>query len=294
MATPTVSENPEVQRHYLAQAALAASLSSALDEMWSLVDPLASVEAMDAFRAGVFALVEQFSTASVAMSSDYYAQVRRAAGVQGAFRPRLVETPPRSLVDAGIDYALRTQAEAAAIEAAIMERVHKTMEKAVLDAGRAQLVQAVEGDDRALGFRRVARPGACYWCLSLAVRASTRGTDGREHIGVYKTRASAGQLPAAAAEVNRYHNNCHCTVEPVFSTAENLPDWLLEMKQLYADSTLNSKRGESLNDFRRALGARRRGDEADPDAVVPLIRPAATGRDQLRDLVQRLADLGAA
>lgn len=291
MATPTVSENPDVQRHYLEQAALAAALTTSLHQVGQAVSP---IEEVDDFRGAVYALVEQFSGAAASLSRDYYQHVRSAAGVSGVPRLQLVSSPPRSLVDAGIDYALRARAEADAVEAAIMARVEAAMEKAVLDVGREQVVEAVEGDDAALGFRRVARPDACYWCITLATRRSTRGSKGEKHIGVYKSRASAGQLPPnAKGEVNRYHDNCHCTVEPVFGPDERLPGWLLDMERLYSDATEHSERGESLNDFRRALAARRQGGVTEPVIAPGLIRPTSTGRDQLRALTAQLAALGA-
>ena len=91
-----------------------------------------------------------------------------------------------------------TWAYAADLEADVLARVERAMEKAVLDVGREQVVEAVRGDELALGFRRVARPGACYWCISLCLRRSTRGETGDQHLGVYKSRASAGQLPPNA------------------------------------------------------------------------------------------------
>ena len=215
---------------------------------------------MRSFRAGVAALVGQFAQASRVMASDYYLNLRQASGVPGVPTLHLVELPPTSMVDAGIDWAMRDFMDKT--EADIMAQVEAAMAKAVLDVGREQLIEAVEGDEKALGFRRVARPDACYWCITLALRRSTRGGQQDQHLGVYKSRESAGQLPPnIKGEVNRYHNNCNCTVEPVFAIGDGaMPDWLLNMDRLYEEATKNSKSGERLNDFRRAIAALRRGD----------------------------------
>ncbi len=292
MATPRVSETPEVQRQYVTQLALSAALAQALQQLWTATAPLKSDQAMRSFRAGVFALVTQFSQASRVMASDYYVNVRQAAGVPGTVRLPSVELPPPSMVDAGIDWAMRDFVKKT--EADIVAKVEAAMAKAVLDVAREQVVEAVDGDDKAFGFRRVPRPDACYWCISLATRRSTRGSDGHQHMGVYKSRASAGQLPPnERGEVNRYHNHCHCAVEPVFIVGDHgVPDWLQELDRLYEQSTKNSAKGQRLNDFRKALAEFRRG--VDPTSPTsPALAPVVGMDDRLRLLSDLLADLAA-
>lgn len=292
MATPRVSETPEVQRQYVTQLALTGALAQGLRGLWQATNPLSSDRAMRAFRAGVKALVGQFAQASRRMASDYYVNLRAAADVPGVPNLRPVDLPPPTMVDAGIDWAMRDFMKKT--EAEIMAKVEAAMAKAVLDVGREQIIEAVEGDDRALGFRRVPRPDACYWCITLSLRRSTRGGEGDQHLGVYKTRTSAGQLPPnAKGEVNRYHNNCHCAVEPVFAIGDvGMPDWLHELDRLYEQSTRNSKPGERLNDFRRALAAFRNG--ISPDGPQgPSLAPVVAMDERLRLLSELLAGIAA-
>lgn len=292
MATPRVSEVPEVQRQYVTQLTLTAALAQALRQLWASTSPLSSDSGMRAFRAGAFALVTQFAQASRVIASDYYVNVRSAAGVPGVPNLPAVELPPPSMVDAGIDWAMRDFMSKT--EADIMAKVEAAMAKAVLDVGREQVVEAVEGDDKALGFRRVPRPDACYWCITLALRRSTRGGEGDQHLGVYKSRASAGQLPPnARGEVNRYHDHCHCAVEPVFAIGDHaMPDWLLEMDRIYEQATKNSNKGERLNDFRRAIAAMRRGvDPTTPQGAA--LAPVIAVDERLRMLSDLLANLAA-
>lgn len=247
---------------------------------------------MRAFRAGAAALVTQFAQAARVTAIDYYRNLRQSSGIPGVPIIRPVELPPTSMVDAGIDWAMRDFMQKT--EAEIMAKVEAAMAKAVLDIAREQAVDAVEGDDRALGFRRVTRPDACYWCITLSLRRSTRGGEGDQHLGVYKSRASAGQLPPnAKGEVNRYHNNCHCSVEPVFAIGDvEMPDWLRDMDRLYEQATANSKSGERLNDFRRALAAVRRG-ETPGTPQGPTIALAPAMDERLRLLSDLLAGLAA-
>lgn len=266
MAT-RVSENPEVEAHYATQAALSVALLTALRRLRPIANPLVGPDAEARYREGVAALVDQFSLASISLGADYYEDMRADAGVDSPFRMNLVEPPVRDLIDAGIDWALSARIELDEITAsteaeidalAAQFRVEAAMQKAVMDSGRAQVVAAIEGDELALGFARVANPDGCYWCIAQAIR---RNGDGR--LGVYKSRESAGQLPPnEAGEVNRFHNNCQCQVVPIFAPDYELEPGLAELEALYKQSTENSKKGQRLNDFRKALTAMRNGESA--------------------------------
>lgn len=296
MATPQVSENPEVQQNYLAGLALGAAVAEIVSGLWVATTPLESAAAMARFTNGLFIVGEQFGGAAASLGEDYYRNLRREAGITTALKLPEPVLPTKAEIDADIAWAMRERTELAdnldATYQAILADIQAETEKAVLDVMRSRVVQAVEGDDKALGFRRVARPEACYWCISLAIRTSTRG--GGKHYGVYKSRAAAGQLPAAASELNRFHTNCHCEVEPVWSPAESVPDWLSDMEQLYSDSTQESAKGESLNDFRKALTAHRNGEERPAPAApvsLPTSNPAAA---QIAAILDRLAEATAA
>lgn len=281
MATPQVSENPEVQQNYLTGLALGASVTQAVEALWSATQPLASAEAMARFGNGLFIVASQFGGVAASLGEDYYRSMRREAGITTTIKLPEPVLPTRAEITADIGWATRERLELAddvdAAFQAVLADMQAETEKAVLDVMRTRVVQAVEGDENALGFRRVCRPGACYWCIALAIRTSTRGIDD-QHYGVYKTRLSAGQMPSGSGELNRFHTKCKCVVEPVFAPADTIPGWLADLKTLYADSTADSAKGESLNDFRKALRAHRNGEESPPPEApvsLPTSNPAA-------------------
>jgi hypothetical protein len=287
VAAPTVSDDPAVQQQYLAQLALTSSLFAALRALWPHTRPLDSDHGMRIYRDVVAFLVDQFSQAAASIANDFYSTARREAGVPGTPRLPLVASPPRSLVDAGIDWATRAKAEADAYEAAVMARVEAAMQKAVTDTGRAQVVADVTGDEFALGFRRVPRPGACYFCIAMAIRYSTRTRQKQHgkfvhdkdaaHFGVYKTRDSAGAAANSKFEgegAAKFHDNCHCVIEPVFFHGTSRPpSWLADMAHLY-DTYDTEDFGKGLPGFRRALRAHRDGVDHIP-ADLPPVNPAA-------------------
>ncbi len=301
MATSRVSDRPTTQRQYATQVALTAALVQAIRTLWSAASPLSSDTAWDTFRAAVQAVVPHYAQMAARQSLDNYLLARADAGIIGQPRIRLLPDPPASKIDAGLAWARRAEAEAAGIEAAILRRAETAMDKVMLDEARAQTVAAVEGDDRALGFRRVPRPDACAWCLALATRKTSRrglagdfkrygagSMGGAEHWGVYKSRAAAGQIPGGdLGEVNRFHRNCHCVVEPIFSPSFVIPDWLQEVDQLYRETG-------DFNHFRRLIEARRRGESAtsgptpDPVPVIPAPAAQQTQVAAIADLLGRL------
>lgn len=289
MATQ-VSENPEVQQQYATQVGLTAALAAALRALWPQADPLSGAAALSRYTDGVAALVEQFSQASISLAADYYDTVRDNAGVTGTFNTPIIDTPPRALVDAGVEWAMRAGAEMAAVQA----RIEAATQKAVADAARDEVITAVAGDSKALGFIRVARPDACYFCLAQAIRRKKpqKGEPaGAGRPGVYKTRGTAGGNADewfTGSGAAKFHNNCHCVVEPVFSADHQFEPHIAEAERLYFEATRNSARGESMNDFRRALEAVRAGKPIPvlPEKVHP-INPVSPA-DALAALLSRL------
>lgn len=305
VATPTLSDSPAVQQQYLAQLALTAALVQAIHNLWPLANPLTNPAK---FSQALGLLVGQLGQVSASIAQDFYLGVRAGAGVSKVAPLHLVPSVPQSKVDAGIDWATRHAAEAQRTEAEIMARVEAAMQKALADVGREQIVTAVEGDQFAIGYRRVPRPGACYWCIAQAIRKTHRagravnriraGRPGAdfdpnvEHYGVYKSRESAGQIPPnAQGDTNRFHNNCHCVVEPIFFPVNTLPGWLHDMERLYDESTADSESSQRLNDFRRALNAQR-GGVTPPTPTAPTISapvPNAERIAKLLDLLPKVA-----
>lgn len=228
-------------------------------------------------QAAIYALSQHYGRATSAVALGQYRKERAAADVGGRLPSlRLAPSPSRAEVDRNVNWALSDLSKIADDHAAQMQDVQDKIlaetERVILNAGRDSMIGFVKQDKGALGFRRVAHADACYFCITQSIRR-TKGTsenpDGR--LGVYKSRESAGQLPAGeTAETNRFHTKCRCTVEPVFSADVQLEPYLADAERLYFDSTVNSKPGQSMNDFRRALEATRSGKP------VPVLKPDST------------------
>jgi hypothetical protein len=92
---------------------------------------------------------------------------------------------------------LRAQAhaEAGARQAAAAERI-------AMNGGRSTVWNHAQKDKRAIGYIRLSRTGTpCGWCAMLISRGP-----------VYRSESSA-----TYGDGDKYHDNCHCYAEPVFS-----------------------------------------------------------------------------
>lgn len=231
MATvPQVSENPTVQQHYVVQAALVESLAEAV----------AGVDAPN-LRAAVASLTREFQAASIALSADYYTELRDLAEVPGSFSVPVLDPWTEADLSAYFDTVLREITDD--VERA--KQAAATSQRLTLDSGIDEVFAAIEKDPAKPRWARVTRPGACSFCLMLAMRGA-----------VYRSEESANFRAHT-----RYENSggvCRCSVEPSFTNYEP-PAHIREMQQLYSEATTGLPRGaDRANAFRRALYASRK------------------------------------
>lgn len=256
MAAPRASDDPLTQQHYAAQLGLLLALRKAISALWPSLDLGNLNDSLPTYLTKVAALTQHYSAANIAIGSDYYEQSRARAGVRFGFTTPQNEVAPlksvEELVRGAMDPLWQPANSVLDYNDAISQaqsRVEANVEKVVADAGRNELIDAIEKDRYARGFARVARPDACSFCLMLAARGA-----------VYKTAESAGQVnastvwPDAKGTVNRYHVNCHCTVQPLFGSSYEAPAHVRDAEALYNESTKNvsgSKAKQAA--FRKAL-----------------------------------------
>lgn len=252
MATPPVSSNPEVAEHYAAQVGITAALTAALRRLWPAVD-LGDVKATwPDYRRDVLAVTQEYASASIAVSADHYDTMRDQAGIGGRFRTPIADPPVDQLVlgylDAATEDFLAEHAdELARIEADIQAEIDATMGKLVMDAGRGEILTAVKADEKAKGWARVVRPGACSFCLLLATRGAA-----------YKSEKTA--TFRAHQRFGGKGGDCRCTAEPLFAATYEPSAQVRAAQTLYAEATTGLPRGaDRANAFRRAVAAQRAG-----------------------------------
>ncbi|MFD8318927.1 VG15 protein [Kitasatospora purpeofusca] len=131
---------------------------------------------------------------------------REAAKAEKAFRESVAEPVRKHEAERGS--AALDDAELVAWEKEFMDSLRDESgaagEKVARDEGRGVIHEALPNDPGAVGYYRELRsPKPCYRCLMVASMGA-----------VYKSRASAGF---------RYHLNCKCRPQPIFSRNYTLP-----------------------------------------------------------------------
>jgi hypothetical protein len=116
----------------------------------------------------------------------------------------------------------------------------------VTDGGRNTIHDAVRDDRLALGYVRVTKDDPCYFCAMLASRGHVYKGDSFE---------DSNSLFSGAG-VAKAHDDCGCTMEPVYSRSAPLPGRAEEFARIWAQSTPGTSGRDSINAFRRSYEGR--------------------------------------
>lgn len=143
--------------------------------------------------------------------------------------------------------------------------------------GGRDLLEAASRADRAvIGWARITASNPCDFCAMLASRgavyrsqwsASYRGQLGRSG-AVDKPAGWESWTPEqlitweAGRGIQRFHDNCHCTIIPIYSREDWLPEDSQAFRELWEEATRGLSGAEARRAFRAAIEARRRRAQA--------------------------------
>jgi len=256
VATQPISDDREVEEHYLAQFAIVAAMSKAIKE--SLTPELDPVDLPGTFpivRRGIVALVDEYSRASISIAADHYEDLR-ARQIPGRFVAPTIEPTPQGQVlttldriaDKAFDRAKASPDELFLAEIAdqLARGAGISAESLVAEAASDEIFTAMSEDDRARGWARITRPGACYFCRLLASRGA-----------VYYTERS-GSFRAHAPKDGR-GGTCRCAVEPVFGAQYEPTAQARADAETYARVSADVDGHAKVEEFRRAVEGREDG-----------------------------------
>jgi hypothetical protein len=236
-----------------AQSALTRLLVRDIRNLRRLIDPARQDESIPVWMSAIRALVGQYGAASAAIAADAYDRQREHAGVPGRFTAEAAEAAPDEQVEASLRWAAKDlwptdepQEPFASRLAVAEQRAEAVAQKLVADQGRATTRQAVDQDRGAVAYARAAALGGCSFCKLMASRGA-----------VYKNARTAGRDAnerfSGDASVVKFHNNCHCTIVPVFRGQQfELSPHAAEWDRLYREYAQGHS-GDQLRLFRRAL-----------------------------------------
>lgn len=105
-----------------------------------------------------------------------------------------------------------------------------------LNGGRETSIRMIDSDRIALGWARATSGAPCAFCAMLASRGP-----------VYKTALTAG------GDGHRYHDACHCTVEPVYHPDAEWPPGARRYQALWNEA--KTMAGDTTTNFRHLVEA---------------------------------------
>ncbi|MFD7101925.1 VG15 protein [Streptomyces celluloflavus] len=140
--------------------------------------------------------------------------------------------------------------------------------------GRDLMQESSHADRAVIGWARVTDGDPCWFCAMLASRGAVyRNAWTARYQGHASRRRGAGSDPPpggwedwsperlARWEVGRglarFHNNCHCTLVPVYSRTDWVPEASRAYRELYEAVTEGLTGSEARAAYRAAMAARR-------------------------------------
>lgn len=201
------------EAHRLQQVTIANRAAIVGNSLWGLLDVTELDRTTPAWLLANTNAARTFFNESAAAATAYYGAVRQAEIGQAAslgFRPDFdVDVNRNALLLAGpvrVKTLIGTGVAPDAAKAGAVTALIGIMRRQTLMGGRFSIDGLERRDERARGWRRVTDGDPCTFCAMLA----TRGP-------VYGSREIAEQIGGNGL---RYHANCGCTAEPIFTVWE--------------------------------------------------------------------------
>jgi hypothetical protein len=246
------------ERHRTRQVALRASFLLELHRVWPLLDPLRLDQTARAWLDLAMDLITAFWAQSRDVSLDYYDRFRTVETGADALDidavRELIEFDPAaaraSLIATGparIKHRTRLGEDPFAVARTGLLVTSGAASRHVLNGGRDAVVTAGSVERTPIGYFRVTDANPCGFCAMLA----SRGDESlylTEDTGLRTTHRSVKRGPG-----EKYHDDCNCTVEPVFSRDQAWPGRNREFEALWKKSTEGLGGNDALNAFRTAL-----------------------------------------
>jgi hypothetical protein len=208
-------------------------------EFRELATPQAGAgEAEDADEQVLLEELDRLSEEQARIEKAAEEEVRIALEALGPnYKRRLIEDldegNPASEVDAARKEA---HGKAGARQAAAAARV-------AMDGARSTVWTNASRDKRVIGYVRLSRTGTpCGWCAMLISRGFVKKGDGARQGDLYSS-----QKVAEYSDGDKYHDNCQCYAEPVYSEQD------IESSELFA---LNRKYGEQWPQVTKGLSGK--------------------------------------
>lgn len=214
------------------QRRLVSMAVSDLNRFWSSLDLSDPEAARDALLAYMPELTDQYGELASVVASDWYEEVREAAGVSGRLTPELGRTVRREVVENSVRYAAgglftdTPQRTLAIVSGSVDRYVKSPARDTIRRSGRR---------DGAMFARVPTGSETCAFCFMVASRGFAYHSD------------------QAAGEFDRYHDDCDCQIVPSWERSPRIEGY--NPDAMYGQYL--SARGDDANDTTAILSRMR-------------------------------------
>ena len=244
-------------QHQTKQAQLNKVLSQELAELWPLLVYGEKAVTYTEWLLRMAPLINQYALAAAAIGGAAYLGYRYLAVPNGyKFTAPSPSAPPFEQIARSLGWATRAVGPEAAPEtlAAALTQTQGAAQRIVTDQSRKALVESVDGDPEARGWRRIpSGRETCAFCRLMTIRGP-----------VYKSAQTAGRTANRGFVGHgefKFHDHCDCIAVPIFrgktppqyKVPDHIEQMIEEWDHEYRVETGGYDGVDKLNAFRRAV-----------------------------------------
>lgn len=153
-------------------------------------------------------IVPSYYDAAGSLAVDWYDELRDEASPDAVYNPSIIGDPATDWIDREVaKFQRELDGSLLDLEAETnktLDEVASLLEKEIARGYRDSILGNTRQDEDAIGWSRIARPGACKFCVMLAGKGS-----------VYRSESTA---------IFAAHKTCHCAARPEFRNGEHGPE----------------------------------------------------------------------
>lgn len=249
------------ESHRRAQLRVAARTVRQLGVVWPLLDPVDLDGTRERWVRAALPVIEQNREVSAGLAGRYMSRFREvevgppAGWVPSSPAVLVPERAATSLLVTGPHDVKRQMVQGFLLDRAVDlagRRSAAAGMRHVLDGGRSVIERSVAADPVCLGWARVTEADPCAFCAMLA----SRGPVYKESTGLFVGGDPRGRVRGSRRVAERYHDDCKCSLEPVYSTDAAWPGESERFRDLWDEATAGLGGAEARTAFRRAYEGR--------------------------------------
>ena len=220
-----MATSPEAVRGELALVTAAVT-----QEILSVTSSVALEQQVDAALTAAGLIVPAYYDAAGALAIAWYDELRDEARPTVSYTPTIIGDPVTDWIEREIaKFQATIEADLEAEVARMVAETARLAEKEAARGFRDSILGNVRSDQEAVGWSRVARPGACKFCKMLADKGA-----------VYRSKSTA---------IFAAHGNCNCATQPKFRNGDIGP----EASTIQYVASAKRARDQRTQDRRNAL-----------------------------------------